>query len=148
MRRGLALLPPGLLEMSARRSSLKASPKDIFHASDLDGDGFLSFEEFKQALSALHVAIPPEEAAELRKFLKEGEGSNEEIREIFEEINTSHSGKMTLVRKRSREACPACEPLAFRRDGLCSARRSSGRRASSSIRMIETVCLVALSLAG
>ena len=82
--------------MSARRSSLTTPVEIIFRNCDHDGDGFLNQSEFKEVLSMLHAAIPPEEADELRKFLAEIGDSEEDISEIFKELNKSKSGLMSL----------------------------------------------------
>ena len=79
--------------MSARRSSLKTPVELIFKNADGDGDGCLSIAEFTMALRSLHLAIPEDEAQQLREFL--GEVGEEDIREIFSEINKSKSGKIT-----------------------------------------------------
>ena len=82
--------------MSARRSSLTTPVEIIFRNCDHDGDGFLNPSEFKEVLSMLHAAIPPEEADELRKFLAEVGDSDEEVNEIFAELNKSKSGLLSL----------------------------------------------------
>ena len=82
--------------MSARRSSLTTPVEIIFRNCDHDGDGFLNRSEFKEVLSMLHAAIPPEEADALRRFLAEVGDSDEEVNEIFAELNKSKSGLLSL----------------------------------------------------
>jgi len=81
--------------MSARRSSLTTPVDQIFNSADENEDGYLDVTEFKTVLQNLFWAIPPEEGEQLKIFLKEIEGSDDDITEIFKEINKSKTGLMT-----------------------------------------------------
>ena len=62
----------------------------------MDGDGMLNVNEFAVVLRSLQAAIPPDEAAELRKFLDEVGDNMDEVTEIFREVNKSKSGLITI----------------------------------------------------
>ena len=81
--------------MSARRSSLTTSVEVIYTAQAGASGAIDSLAKLRGALSMLGSAIPAEEAEELTAFLRDL-GGDEEIDEIFREINKSKSGAISL----------------------------------------------------
>ena len=90
--------------MSARRGSLTKPCDIIFKEADFDGDNMLNLNEFREVLHHLRNALPVDEAAELAEFLAEVPNmADSEVQEIFDDINTSKTGLITLSEFRSCE---------------------------------------------